>query len=102
MARYQLTTQDRSKGGKATASKQAPPGYKSYPQYLGRRGLKRFADRWFEGNLYLAGIALSKIGNWWTDAARWNGAMKLPDWFPEQLTQMLLARYDGSDASIPF
>lgn len=102
MAQYKFTTHDRSKGGKATAAKKSPDPNLSYMQYLGIRGFQAFADKWFDGDLAIAGLALSKIGCFVTDPARWNGAWSLPSWFPQPLVRQLVERYSMSDDAIPF
>lgn len=86
MARYKLTTQDRSKGGKATAAKQAPAGFKSYMQYLGKRGLQGLADKYFHGNIKKAGDALWRMGAVSSDPTKnraWRRIMEMP---PELLS----------------
>lgn len=102
MARYKLTTQDRSKGGKSTATKQPPPGYTSHMQFIGEAGNRSFAERWFDGDIDKARQALARIGNYATDPNRWNGAFALPSWFPNELTRQLVERYSYSDDAIPF
>lgn len=84
MARYQLTTQDRSKGGKSTAAKQPPNGYKSFMQYVGTLGLQAIAVRYCDGDVKQAGKCLSRLGLWATDPAPWNHAWQLKD-VPEAL-----------------
>lgn len=93
--RYTLTTQDRAKGGKTTAARHNM-------SERGKQGLQRFADNHFDGDTKLAGKALSAIGNFVTDPARWNGAWALPAYIPEPLKQSLVARYSRSDDAIPF
>lgn len=95
MARYKLTPQDRSKGGKTTAERYDM-------RERGLAGFRSFADRYFAGDTDLAGKALSKVGNFVTDPARWNGAWALPNWFPDNLREPLLNRYSRTDDAIPF
>lgn len=76
--RYQLTTQDRAKGGMTTASRYDM-------RERGRAGLQAFANKYFHGDTKKAGWALSCIGNWKTDPFPRNGAFGLPSWLPEDL-----------------
>lgn len=93
--RYKFTTQDRSKGGKTTASRYDM-------RERGRRGFERLANLYFGGDMRLAGRGLSSMGNFVTDPARWNGAWALPHWFPEPLKTSLVERYSRTDDAIPF
>ena len=88
MARYQLTPQDRAKGGKSTATRHNM-------RERGKTGLESLARRYFDGDLTRASKALSRIGNWWTDPCPWNGAFQLPDDLPTELRAKLYSKRFG-------
>lgn len=77
MPRYQFSTQDRSKGGKTTASKYDMKA-------RGRLGLLAIAKKYFDGDTKRAGKALSTTGNVITDPTRnyaFSSWFRLPqDW----------------------
>lgn len=84
-----LTQADRSKGGRAVASRQPPDycprckeqgvlrpmGNRRWHSYLGHLGLHGLADNHFGGDLEAAQTRLRRNGQARQDPAPWNGAM---------------------------
>lgn len=82
MARYQFSSDDRSRGGQTTAQRYDM-------RERGRLGLEKFAHNYFNGDTKKAGYALSRIGNWATDPVPENGAFMLPTWIPRSLRERI-------------
>jgi len=96
MPRHVLTTQERSKGGKRTASTHDM-------REIGRKGLQGLANRHFDGNIKRAGRALSTIGNFVTDPFPLNGAWRDPIFnLPPSLLALVLGHCETSDEGAPF
>lgn len=80
--KHQLTQDERSRGGKTTASKYDM-------RERGTRGLQAFANNHFHGDIKRAGYALHRIGIWKTDPVPENSAFMLPSWLPLALRERI-------------
>lgn len=83
--RYKFTAEDRRRGGLSRAAN-------ADMRLLGHRGMQAFADRYARGNRRMGELLLVAIGNVIADPCPWNGAVRLPEWAPAEIVEMVRAR----------
>ena len=95
MARYQFTTQDRSKGGKTTASKYDM-------RARGRLGLIAIAEKYCNGDLKLAKECLWRTGLFFGDPVPSNYAWRKIYHLPQAWLNQVWGHCESNDDGVPF